>query len=675
MIIKYCYKDEIHKVFTPPSSYDKLQQEIKDIFVNNLPSVFSLQYRDIDGDFITISSDSEYVSMLRYDLPKSKKSVKIYIVPTFQKAEARKAKEISQMRASEESFEVIEDRNGNVIEVSVNELSLSSDKSKGEEVSRATTERKISTRQDLVHFNEEDTPPIDLECSMNSHNETIDMIEARVSASKKSRHRAHDLEDDYDSCNEQDQMDNSLEKILTNIRHSGFKTNSNAKFFPPEDYSLENSNLSKEIDEVAQELANIRFRNIIRRLQSLRSLNNEENSGENSASDESVDLKHIKPIIFDSMELIRKSQLQIQNEAARTIQSSFRNFKIRKLIQIIQQTEASPEIKTEVGKKRKQSQLSQSDCYLCEDFEYCEHTDESKAFQDFHMKKKTDSETNFETEKNSPLFKMDQTSDNQLISDTKEVNNYRYQLYSPKESSFISLGSDETRKTVFKTAYVMNTGDKIWRKCYIKSIGPLFGETCEIYNVEVGQLVLITLQFNGNFGVGHYSTQWKIIHENSYGMTEVVGEPFNIEFTIVSKGDIFSELKNNLETRVEKENTPLEMHQDQGEMSFSEEKEAQEDEYETDFRSNQNEDDEEEEEEEEEEDDDDDEGNDEEQDQENDLTFAKYGDSLEEIAKVKRLSILFPSDPWDEIFDFVAARSEISINDLLMAYLDYRNGN
>src|SRR5687767_13568839 len=101
MNIKYCYKDEIHKTFYPPVTFTALLNDIKSIFGNKLPHDFSLQYKDNDGDLVTISSDIEYRSMLRFDASRLMSSFKIFIVPS--------QKTIEDDKKPEGSFEVIED--------------------------------------------------------------------------------------------------------------------------------------------------------------------------------------------------------------------------------------------------------------------------------------------------------------------------------------------------------------------------------------------------------------------------------------------------------------------------------------------------------------------------------------------------------------------------------------
>jgi len=76
MPIKVCYKSEIHRVAKSPKDFASLLQALKEIFRNEIPPKFSLQYEDAEGDKIVLANDEDYKLALDSD---ASKTLKIYL--------------------------------------------------------------------------------------------------------------------------------------------------------------------------------------------------------------------------------------------------------------------------------------------------------------------------------------------------------------------------------------------------------------------------------------------------------------------------------------------------------------------------------------------------------------------------------------------------------------------
>lgn len=84
MPIKICYKNEIYKLNKQPQSFGVLLQTILDMFRKDIPSSFSLQYEDDEGDKIILANDQDYKLALESELSGKNlsKSLKIHMVET-----------------------------------------------------------------------------------------------------------------------------------------------------------------------------------------------------------------------------------------------------------------------------------------------------------------------------------------------------------------------------------------------------------------------------------------------------------------------------------------------------------------------------------------------------------------------------------------------------------------
>lgn len=82
MILKFVFKNEIHRCSKVPADFSSLLVALKQIFKDNLPEFFTLQYDDADGDKIMLTSNEDYKTMLEGDMNNSQASVKIYVTPS-----------------------------------------------------------------------------------------------------------------------------------------------------------------------------------------------------------------------------------------------------------------------------------------------------------------------------------------------------------------------------------------------------------------------------------------------------------------------------------------------------------------------------------------------------------------------------------------------------------------
>mgnify|MGYP000850438628 FL=1 len=73
MPIKVCYKSEIHRVAKNPKDFASLLQAIKEIFRNDVPQKFTLQYEDAEGDKIVLANDEDLKLAFESDLSKTLK--------------------------------------------------------------------------------------------------------------------------------------------------------------------------------------------------------------------------------------------------------------------------------------------------------------------------------------------------------------------------------------------------------------------------------------------------------------------------------------------------------------------------------------------------------------------------------------------------------------------------
>jgi hypothetical protein len=83
---KLCFKNEIHRISKLPSDYKALIQNVHLAFKTSLPSNWALQYEDVDGDRIMLTSDEDYKAMLECEHDSSSKSIKIFLLPLEEKA-------------------------------------------------------------------------------------------------------------------------------------------------------------------------------------------------------------------------------------------------------------------------------------------------------------------------------------------------------------------------------------------------------------------------------------------------------------------------------------------------------------------------------------------------------------------------------------------------------------
>ena len=106
MTLKICFDNQTHKISKNPTDYSALLKKVVEIFGNQLPQNWTLQYLDSDEDKIMLNSQEDYKTLLEEEISESKKSVKVFVLPL----------EETSLIKNEMSFAVEEKRNEEVIE-------------------------------------------------------------------------------------------------------------------------------------------------------------------------------------------------------------------------------------------------------------------------------------------------------------------------------------------------------------------------------------------------------------------------------------------------------------------------------------------------------------------------------------------------------------------------------
>jgi len=79
MTVKICLNNQTHRISKHPQNFTTLLQKIVEIFGNQLPQRWTLQYLDSDNDKVMLSSQEDYRALLEEEIGNSSKSVKIFI--------------------------------------------------------------------------------------------------------------------------------------------------------------------------------------------------------------------------------------------------------------------------------------------------------------------------------------------------------------------------------------------------------------------------------------------------------------------------------------------------------------------------------------------------------------------------------------------------------------------
>jgi len=79
MALKICFDNQTHRIANHPVDFISLLQKIIEIFGNQLPQHWTLQYLDCDDDKVMLSSQEDYKALLEEEIGTSSKSVKIFI--------------------------------------------------------------------------------------------------------------------------------------------------------------------------------------------------------------------------------------------------------------------------------------------------------------------------------------------------------------------------------------------------------------------------------------------------------------------------------------------------------------------------------------------------------------------------------------------------------------------
>jgi len=79
MTVKICFNNQTHRISKHPADFASLLQKVVEIFGNQLPQNWTLQYLDSDDDKVMLSSQEDYKALLEEEIGTSSKSVKIFI--------------------------------------------------------------------------------------------------------------------------------------------------------------------------------------------------------------------------------------------------------------------------------------------------------------------------------------------------------------------------------------------------------------------------------------------------------------------------------------------------------------------------------------------------------------------------------------------------------------------
>jgi len=107
MTVKICFNNQTHRISKNPVDFASLLQKVGEIFGNQLPQSWTLQYLDSDEDKIMLNSQEDYTTLLEEEIGNSTKSVKIFVLPL---EESQSKVDLSSMIKSErkDSVEIIE---------------------------------------------------------------------------------------------------------------------------------------------------------------------------------------------------------------------------------------------------------------------------------------------------------------------------------------------------------------------------------------------------------------------------------------------------------------------------------------------------------------------------------------------------------------------------------------
>jgi hypothetical protein len=168
---------------------------------------------------------------------------------------------------------------------------------------------------------------------------------------------------------------------------------------------------------------------------------------------------------------------------------------------------------------------------IYESFEKCPYCTDGCDYCDIPLERSTEEE--HQVERNSS--KMNEPKiiiNNQMMLDIPTLN---YEVLPISSSRFFFSESSDDIGTVYRTICIKNIGTKMWNKCYLQAIGSVMGNTMELYQIEVDQIVHVTLKMMGIYRSVEYVSQWELIHEDEDGMREIIGQPFEFSFIVELK--------------------------------------------------------------------------------------------------------------------------------------------
>ncbi len=116
MTIKICFDNQTHRVSKSPESYAHLLQKVAEIFGNQLPQYWTLQYLDSDSDKIMLTTEEDYKTLLEEEVANSSKAIRLFILPLDQELTTSRILAAGEISERKEEETIVNDESTEKIE-------------------------------------------------------------------------------------------------------------------------------------------------------------------------------------------------------------------------------------------------------------------------------------------------------------------------------------------------------------------------------------------------------------------------------------------------------------------------------------------------------------------------------------------------------------------------------